>query len=102
MTTGEQAQSIRDAFSQNLRRIRAKQKLSQEELARLIAMHPTEISALERGGREPRLQTLIRLSAALEASPEEFVAGIEWRPLRSPPTAKRTGRFHITPPKNKL
>ena len=65
MTKDQQAQSVRDAFAQNLRRIRAGRKLSLEDLARLTEMHRTEISVLERGKRDPRLQTLIKLSAAL-------------------------------------
>ncbi len=96
MTADQQAQSVRDAFSRNLRRIRTKRELSQEDLARLIEMHRTEISVLERGKREPRLQTLIKLSAALETPLGEFFAGIEWRPLVLPQQAERTGRFHIT------
>jgi transcriptional regulator with XRE-family HTH domain len=60
-------------------------------------MHRTEISALERGKREPRLQTLIKLSAVLETPLSEFFAGIEWRPLVPPATAGRKGEFHITP-----
>lgn len=64
MATDQQAQSVRDVFSQNLRLIRTKRELSQEDLAHLTEMHRTEISALERGRREPRLRTLIKLSAA--------------------------------------
>jgi transcriptional regulator with XRE-family HTH domain len=91
MTTDPQAQAVRDAFAQNLRRIRLGRKLSQEDLARLTEMHRTEISVLERGRREPRLQTLIKLSAALEVPLSEFFVGIEWRPL----VLETTGRFHV-------
>lgn len=96
MTTDQQSRFVREAFSRNLRRIRAKQELSQEGLAHLIEMHRTEISALERGTREPRLETLIKLSAALETPLGEFFAGIEWRPLVLAPEAEGMGRFHAT------
>jgi transcriptional regulator with XRE-family HTH domain len=99
MATDQQARFVRDAFSQNLRRIRTKRELSQEDLARLIEMHRTEISALERGRREPRLQTLIKLTAALETPLSEFFVGIEWRPLVLAPEAEGMGRFHVIPPK---
>lgn len=99
MRTDQQAQSVRDAFSRNLRRIRTKRELSQEDLARLSEMHRTEISALERGKREPGLPTLIKLSAALETPLGELFAGIEWRPLVLPPKAEGLGRFHVTRPK---
>lgn len=92
MTTDQQqAQAVRDTFAQNLRRIRTGRKLSQEDLARLTEMHRTEISVLERGRREPRLRTLIKLSAALEVPLGEFFAGIEWRPL----VLETMGQFHV-------
>lgn len=93
--TDQQAQAVRLAFSHNLRRIRTKRELSQADLAQLIEMHRTEISALERGKREPRLQTLIKLSATLETPLSEFLGGIEWRPLVLAARAEGTGRFHI-------
>lgn len=99
MTADQQAQSVREVFSRNLRRIRTKREISQEDLARLTEMHRTEISALERGKREPRMQTLIKLSAVLETPLGEFFAGIEWRALVLAPEAEGMGRFHVAPPK---
>jgi transcriptional regulator with XRE-family HTH domain len=78
-----------ERFGANLRRLRMKRDLSQERLAYLTKMHRTEISALERARREPRLGTLLKLSAALEFSLGEFFEGIEWSP--APP-----GRFLVT------
>jgi transcriptional regulator with XRE-family HTH domain len=90
----DQAQFVRDRFSQNLRHVRLKRELSQEDLARLTDMHRTEISALERGKREPRLGTLVRLSAVLEVPLSEFLEGIEWAPFKPP--AVSPGRFHVS------
>jgi transcriptional regulator with XRE-family HTH domain len=98
MRADQQARSVREAFSRNLRRIRAKKELSQEDLARLTEMHRTEISALERGKREPRLQTLIKLSAVLETPLSELFSGIEWRPLVLAPKAERMGPLPRHPP----
>jgi transcriptional regulator with XRE-family HTH domain len=53
---------------------------SQEEFARLIAKHRTEISLLERGLRIPRLDTVIQIAAGLEIEPEDLFAGIRWHP----------------------
>lgn len=68
----------RDRFAINLRKARQKAKISQEELGFRCDLHRTEISLLERGGREPRLGTIMKLSAALDTSPEELCRGIRW------------------------
>src|ERR1051325_9765387 len=98
MQPDQDAQAVGNAFSQNLRGIRKARDLSQEALAHLTEMHRTVISALERGRREPRLGTLIKLSAALETPLSEFLVGIEWEPLVFVPRSEEMGRFHITPP----
>lgn len=68
----------RERFATNLREARLTASLSQEELGRRCGLHRTELSLLERGGREPRLGTLIKLSSALGVSPESLCAGIRW------------------------
>ena len=68
----------RQRFAVNLRRAREKRKISQEELGFLCDLHRTEISLLERGGREPRLGTIVKLAGALETSAEDLCAGIRW------------------------
>ncbi len=70
----------RDRFAANLRRAREIAGISQEELAERIEVHRTEISLLERGGREPRLGTMIKLAVALGTTPEALCAGIAWDP----------------------
>lgn len=68
----------RDRFAVNLRRARLKQQISQEELGFRCDLHRTEISLLERGGREPRLGTIVKLASALGTTPEDLCAGITW------------------------
>jgi transcriptional regulator with XRE-family HTH domain len=68
----------RDRFAVNLRRARQRKQFYQEELGFRCDLHRTEISLLERGGREPRLGTIVKLAAALDSSPEELCAGIRW------------------------
>ncbi len=54
--------------------------LSQVDLARLIGIHRTEVSLLERGGRRPRLDTLLQLAAAVDVEPAELLDGMRWVP----------------------
>jgi transcriptional regulator with XRE-family HTH domain len=68
----------RQRFAVNLRSARQRKQISQEELGFRCQLHRTEISLLERGGREPRLGTLVKLCAALDTSPDELCAGIRW------------------------
>jgi transcriptional regulator with XRE-family HTH domain len=68
----------RDRFAVSLRKARRNAKISQEDLGYRCNLHRTEISLLERGGREPRLGTIIKLAGALEVTPEELCTGISW------------------------
>jgi transcriptional regulator with XRE-family HTH domain len=65
-----------EQFGANLRRRRQAASLSQEQLADLSGFHFTEISRLERGVREPRLSTIVRLARALGLTPAELLDGI--------------------------
>ncbi len=66
-----------ERFSRNLRAQRLRAGLSQEALGYECALHRTEISLLERGGREPRLTTIVKLARALKVGPCDLLAGIE-------------------------
>jgi transcriptional regulator with XRE-family HTH domain len=68
----------RDRFSANLRHARQTAGISQEELAERCEIHRTEVSLLERGGREPRLGTMVKLATALGTTPEALCSGITW------------------------
>jgi transcriptional regulator with XRE-family HTH domain len=56
-------------FGSNLREARVRAGVSQERLAFAAQLHPTEISLLERGARDPRLATVVKLAHALGISP---------------------------------
>jgi transcriptional regulator with XRE-family HTH domain len=66
----EQASS---AFGKRLRELRDRQKLSQDALARATDLHMTSIGRMERGGREPRLTTILRLADGLGVQPGELL-----------------------------
>jgi transcriptional regulator with XRE-family HTH domain len=82
-------------FGENLRRLRKEAGISQEQLGFLCSLHRTEIGLLERGARVPRVDTLIKISAALGVRVDcALLAGITWEP--GAPTM-RTGTFAIAP-----
>jgi transcriptional regulator with XRE-family HTH domain len=81
----------RERFAVNLRQARLAKGISQEELGFQCSLHRTEVSLLERGGREPRLGTIVKLAGALGVDPNKLCAGIAWKPASS--------RYKIDPPK---
>lgn len=66
----------RARFAENLRRHRVGLGISQEALGYRCDLHRTEISLLERAGRDPRLATIVRLAHGLEVSPSDLLNGI--------------------------
>jgi transcriptional regulator with XRE-family HTH domain len=61
------------AFGQRLRELRAERRVSQDDLARATDVHPTAIGRLERGSREPRLTTILRLARGLDVEPGKLL-----------------------------
>jgi transcriptional regulator with XRE-family HTH domain len=68
----------------NLRRLRKERCWSQEMLAHFAGLHPTEVSRLERGLREPRLRTVMQVAAALKVPVQELIAPPEVVPEPEP------------------
>jgi HTH-type transcriptional regulator, competence development regulator len=67
----------RRLLAANIRRCRQQSGLSQEDVAQACRCHRTEISLLERGGRDPRLSTLLRVARALRVPVARLVDGLE-------------------------
>jgi transcriptional regulator with XRE-family HTH domain len=65
-----------EQFAVNLRRARESARLSQEALSERCGLHATEISRLERGVREPRLGTIVRLAEGLETTASDLLHGV--------------------------
>lgn len=57
------------AFGLRLRKLRAERGISQDALAERTGIHPTAMGRLERGAREPRLGTILRLARGLGVHP---------------------------------
>lgn len=70
---------LKQRFADNLILLRSRVDLSQEQAAERAGLHKTELSLLERGLRLPRLDTLIKLSGAIEVESCELLAGMSWR-----------------------
>ena len=58
---------------------RKKKKLSQEVLSGLSDIGRTHLSAIERGARKPTLETLYRISCALDIRMSDIIKEIEDR-----------------------
>jgi transcriptional regulator with XRE-family HTH domain len=61
------------AFGKRLKELRAQHGVSQDDLSRATDVHPTAIGRFERGAREPRLTTILRLARGLDVRPGELV-----------------------------
>lgn len=62
-------------FAGNVRRLRAKKKLSQKSLADRVGISVSYVSMLERGQRSPPLETVERMARALGVSPASLLGG---------------------------
>ena len=71
-------------LGKNLWSARRRAGYSQEDLATLACLHRTEVGLVESGGRLPRIDTLMKLAAALEVRVETLLRGIEWLPPGPP------------------
>jgi transcriptional regulator with XRE-family HTH domain len=89
--------AVAERFGANLRRVRRREGLSQEELAVRASLHRTEIGRLEVGGRACRIDTLIRLAGAMAVPPGELLDGVAWVPAPSPQGAFAFGSSSMTP-----
>ena len=67
------------AFGQVLREIREKKGLSQEGLALQGDLDRTFVGMIERGVRQPTLQTLFTLSETLNVKPSRLIRLLEER-----------------------
>lgn len=72
-------------LGKNLWRARRRAGYSQEDLGALANLHRTEVGMVENGERL-RIDTLMKLAAALEVGLEALVEGMEWLPPGPPPS----------------
>lgn len=75
--------ALRERLGHNLRECRRRLGISQHAVAERAETHITAISPLELGQKLPRIDTFIRLAGALEAAPNDLIAGILWTPAEA-------------------
>lgn len=72
----DDGERLRKAFGRRVREVRTG-RLSQDGLARETEIHPTSIGRIERGGRDPRLSTILKLAEGLGVEPGVLVNALE-------------------------
>lgn len=83
--------NIAEKFGENVMLYRRRAGLSQESLGFMASLHRTEISAVERGERVARIDTLVKLAGALSVPPGDLLKGAAWLPGQT-----RPGRFRVS------
>jgi transcriptional regulator with XRE-family HTH domain len=68
---------LRPALGNRIRVLRQARRLSQEGLAERAGLHWTYISGIERGKRNPGLNTLATLARALRVSLPDLIQGLD-------------------------
>jgi transcriptional regulator with XRE-family HTH domain len=63
-------------FGANAAQLRRAARLTQEDLAHRSGLHTSEVSRLERGLKDPRLTTIVRLADGLGVPVAELLVGI--------------------------
>lgn len=65
---------LRRVVAQRVRAFREQRGLSQEEAADRAEVHPTYLSGIENGRRNPTVDVLERLAKALDVEPRELLS----------------------------
>ena len=71
-------------FGENVRRARHERRWTQEDLSGKTGLAVVQISRIERGKREIRLTTLLRLLDAFDLPPDALLEGIARQPRGKP------------------
>jgi transcriptional regulator with XRE-family HTH domain len=65
----------KEEVGQRIRTLRLDRGLPQVELARLLSVHQTNVSAIERGRRALTIHQLLKLARALKISTDQILTG---------------------------
>lgn len=66
--------NLEKKFGQNVRYWRKQRGLSQEEFADRAHLHPTYVSGIESGHRNPTIKVMERIAAALDVEPAALLS----------------------------
>lgn len=72
----EPASHHHKVFAQNVRAAREKADMTQEQLAWAAGLHQTEIARIEKGRRNPGLDTIVKVANGLQVSVEQLMKGV--------------------------
>jgi transcriptional regulator with XRE-family HTH domain len=73
-----------EEFGSRVFKARRRLGVSQEMLAIFAGVHRQEVGLIERGRREPRLETILKVTQALGVEPNELLMGINPHKPREP------------------
>jgi transcriptional regulator with XRE-family HTH domain len=76
----EATEGLKVRLGENVRLLRARLHITQEELASRADIHRTQMTLIESGKRLPRADTLLKLAAGLEVDMTTLFGGIAYRP----------------------
>jgi DNA-binding XRE family transcriptional regulator len=68
---------VEKAFGQAFRKLRLRQKISQEKVSDVARCDRTTVSLIERGLVSPKLETIVRICKAIATRPSEVMKGME-------------------------
>lgn len=68
--------TVAEQFGRSLCAWRVWAGFTQDAFGQAAGLHRTEISLIERGKREPRLSTILKLADALQIEASQLIAGI--------------------------
>lgn len=69
--------SLERRLGENVRRWRLKRGLSQEEFAHRSDLHPTYVSGVENGRRNPTVKVIGRMAETLDVEPQVLLLPLE-------------------------
>jgi transcriptional regulator with XRE-family HTH domain len=75
---------VAQCFTENLKRALARSSLSQEQVAARAGIDRTQMTKLTKGTQVPRVDTMIKLEAALGLERAALIEGIVWNPAVGP------------------
>jgi transcriptional regulator with XRE-family HTH domain len=94
--------TVAQCFTENLKRAVARSPLSQEQVAARAGIDRTQMTKLAKGTQVPRVDTMIKLEAALGLERAALIEGVVWNPAMGPSgefKRERPGRKKGGPPK---
>ncbi len=69
--------AVQKLLGQAVKEVRAAMAITQEELSRRTGLHPTYISDIERGARNPSFAVLVRIARGLDVPLAELAAAFD-------------------------